>query len=76
MKLNENIKDINENNLTANLEVKGANDEIKELIISFNKMLAKLDNAFDSQKRFNSSVAHELKIPLAVIKTNIDVCWT
>lgn len=41
VKLNENIKDINENNLTANLEVKGANDEIKELTISFNKMLAK-----------------------------------
>lgn len=73
VRLNENIKDINENNLTANLEVKGSNDEIKELTISFNKMLAKLDNAFESQKRFNSSIAHELKTPLAVVKTNIDV---
>lgn len=73
VKLNENIKDINENNLTTNLEVNGANDEIKELTISFNKMIAKLDNAFASQKRFNSSIAHELKTPLAVIKTNIDV---
>lgn len=36
-------------------------------------MIAKLENAFASQKRFNSSVAHELKTPLAVIKTNIDV---
>lgn len=36
-------------------------------------MIAKLDNAFESQKRFNASVAHELKTPLAVIKTNIDV---
>ncbi|SCK04419.1 Sensor protein CpxA [uncultured Clostridium sp.] len=71
--LNENIKKINEDNLTCNLKVEGPKDEIKELTISFNKMLAKLDNAFTSQKRFNSSVAHELKTPLAVIKTNIDV---
>ena len=73
VELNKNIKKINEDNLNSNLSIKGANDEIKELTISFNKMIAKLENAFSSQKRFNSSVAHELKTPLAVIKTNIDV---
>ena len=73
VELNKNIKKINEDNLNSNLNIKGANDEIKELTISFNKMIAKLENAFASQKRFNSSVAHELKTPLAVIKTNIDV---
>lgn len=73
VELNKNIKKINEDNLNSNLSIKGANDEIKELTISFNKMIAKLENAFASQKRFNYSVAHELKTPLAVIKTNIDV---
>ena len=73
VELNKNIKKINEDNLNSNLSIKGANDEIKELTISFNKMIAKLENAFASQKSFNSSVAHELKTPLAVIKTNIDV---
>lgn len=73
VELNKNIKKINEDNLNSNLSIKGANDEIKELTISFNKMMEKLENAFASQKRFNSSVAHELKTPLAVIKTNIDV---
>lgn len=73
VELNKNIKKINEDNLNSNLSIKGANDEIKELTISFNKMIAKLENSFSSQKRFNSSVAHELKTPLAVIKTNIDV---
>ncbi|MBZ9685191.1 HAMP domain-containing histidine kinase [Clostridium estertheticum] len=71
--LNENIKNISENNLLANLEVQGPHDEIKELTISFNQMLAKLNNAFTSQKRFNASVAHELKTPLAAMKINIDV---
>lgn len=73
VKLNTNIKKINEDNLSCNLDIEGPQDEIKELTISFNKMIAKLDNAFESQKRFNASVAHELKTPLAVIKTNIDV---
>lgn len=36
-------------------------------------MLAKLENAATTQKRFNAAVAHELKTPLAVIKTQIDV---
>lgn len=71
--LNRNIKEINANNLLSNLNLKGPNDEIKELKMSFNQMIARLNNAFNSQKRFNSHVAHELKTPLAVIKTNIEV---
>jgi signal transduction histidine kinase len=71
--LNENIKNISGNNLLANLEVQGPQDEIKELTISFNQMLAKLNNVFTSQKRFNATVAHELKTPLAAMKINIDV---
>ncbi|WP_097028632.1 sensor histidine kinase [Clostridium peptidivorans] len=71
--LNRNIREINANNLLSNLNLKGPNDEIKELKMSFNQMIARLNNAFNSQKRFNSHVAHELKTPLAVIKTNIEV---
>lgn len=47
--------------------------EVRELTHSFNTMLAKLENAATTQKRFNAAVAHELKTPLAVIKTQIDV---
>ena len=72
-KLNENIKSINENNLLVHLDIEGPHDEIKELTYSFNQMLDKLNHAFSSQKRFNANVAHELKTPLTVMKTNIDV---
>lgn len=47
--------------------------EVRDLTYSFNTMLAKLENAATTQKRFNAAVAHELKTPLAVIKTQIDV---
>lgn len=71
--LNVVIKEINENNLNYSLDTSGPKNEITDLSISFNKMLAKLNQAFSSQKRFNSSIAHELKTPLAIIHTNIDV---
>lgn len=71
--LNENIKKVNTSNLTSNLSFDGPQDEIKELAISFNSMLAKLENAFSSQKRLNTSIAHELKTPLAVVRANIDI---
>lgn len=71
--LNNNIKKVNANNLLSISSTDGPRDEIKELIISFNSMLAKLENAFSSQKRFNASVAHELKTPLAVMKANMEV---
>jgi signal transduction histidine kinase len=69
----ESIKCVNAHNLTSYLPVDGPEDEIREMAMSFNSMLAKLENAFSLQKRFNASMAHELKTPLAVIKTNIDI---
>ncbi|WP_312368589.1 sensor histidine kinase [Lachnoclostridium sp.] len=71
--LSRKIKDVNSHNLTEALPMAGPNDEIKELTLSFNSMLSKLENAFSSQQRFNVNVAHELKTPLAVLKLNIDV---
>jgi len=72
-KLNDNIRRAGTENDSTNLSVEGPRDEVRELTVSFNAMLAKLNNSVLSQKRFNASVAHELKTPLAIIKANIDV---
>ena len=72
-KLNENIRKAGNEVDSTNLSVEGPRDEVRELTVSFNAMLAKLNNSALSQKRFNASVAHELKTPLAIIKANIDV---
>jgi len=72
-KLNENIRKAGNEVDSTNLSVEGPRDEVLELTVSFNAMLAKLNNSVLSQKRFNASVAHELKTPLAIIKANIDV---
>lgn len=49
------------------------NDEVGQLIQSFNKTLERLEDLFDSQKRFISDVSHELRTPLTVIKGNVDL---
>ncbi|MGL4799133.1 MAG: sensor histidine kinase [Cellulosilyticaceae bacterium] len=71
--LSHQVQTINETNWSTHLEVQGPHDEIQELAFSFNQMIAKLNNVFISQKRFNARVAHELKTPLTAIKTNIDL---
>lgn len=72
-KLSREIKSINEHNLSKNIVVPKSNDEISDVAVSFNQMLAKLNRAFKNQKLFTQNVAHELKTPLASVMANIDV---
>jgi signal transduction histidine kinase len=47
-------------NLGQRLELSGPNDELKELGDTFDQMLARLDAAFESQRRFVANASHEL----------------
>ncbi len=71
--LNEQVKNINVHNLSETLDVPATKDEIAELTQSFNEMTDKLNEAFLMQQRFSTSAAHELRTPLAVLQTKIDV---
>ena len=72
-RLSQEVNQIEVQNLSEALEVPATNDEISRLTISFNKMLARLDEAFTAQKQFSANAAHELRTPLAVIQTNLEV---
>jgi signal transduction histidine kinase len=50
-----------------------ANDEISDLVESFNQTLERLETLFISQQRFLADVSHELRTPLTVIKGNVDL---
>ena len=71
--LDEKMKQINEDNLNQRIEITGGNNEVVSLSKSFNIMLTRLEKSFANQKRFVANVTHELKTPLTIIKTNIEV---
>jgi signal transduction histidine kinase len=47
------------------------NDEIGEVILTFNQTLVRLERLFTAQRRFLADVSHELRTPLTVIKGNV-----
>jgi len=72
-KLNKAATKINAQNLNTEIEHEDVGDEISELIDNFNKMTSRLHGSFESQKQFVENASHELKTPLAVIQTNLDL---
>ena len=59
--------------LDQRIRYDGADDEVAELAATFDAMLDRLGEAFDSQRRFVANASHELRTPLAVMRTEIDV---
>lgn len=53
------------------LEQSGPLDEIGRLAITFNTMLARLQSAYHTQRRFVADASHELRTPLTSIRGNL-----
>lgn len=66
-------RDIQATDLSRRIALRGPPDELKELADTFDAMITRLDEAFESQRRFIQEASHELRNPLAVIRTNLDV---
>jgi len=66
-------KDIQATDLSRRINLGGPQDELRELADTFDDMLGRIDEAFESQRDFIHEASHELRNPLAVIRTNLDV---
>ena len=64
---------ISQDNLHERLALAGPNDELKELGDTIDGLLARLEAAFEAQRRFVANASHELRTPLARIRTALDV---
>ncbi|MFC9973196.1 sensor histidine kinase [Spirillospora sp. NPDC127200] len=55
------------------LALDGPPDEVKDLADTFDRMLDRLEQAFDAQRRFVANASHELRTPLTINRTVLEV---
>nr|WP_231619008.1 HAMP domain-containing sensor histidine kinase [Nonomuraea sp. SBT364] len=55
------------------IDLKGPDDELKELADTFDDMLTRLNVAFDAQRRFVANASHELRTPLTINRTVLEI---
>lgn len=66
--MTQTVKDISERNLNLRLNVSGSKNELKELALTFNEMMNRIEEHDNRQKQFVSDASHELRTPIAVIQ--------
>ena len=67
------VRRIQASDLSERIGLGGPDDELKRLADTFDEMLGRVDEAFESQRQFIHEASHELRNPLAVIRTNLEV---
>ncbi|MFF9792031.1 sensor histidine kinase [Streptomyces bacillaris] len=66
-------RSLSERTLHERIASSGPDDELKELGETLDALLARLEKAFDSQRRFIANASHELRTPLATQRAAIQV---
>jgi heavy metal sensor kinase len=64
---------INDRNLDVRLPIAQTKDEIAHLSETLNQMLARVESGVRSIRDFTANAAHELRTPLALIRTEVEV---
>ncbi len=66
-------REIEATDLSRRIRLGGPHDEMRDLADTFDAMLDRLDRGVRTQRRFVEDASHELRNPLAVIRTTLDV---
>ncbi len=67
------LQKIETEQLEKRLTIYTAKDEINELSCVINEMLSRLENSFNQTRQFTTDASHELRTPIAIMKTGIEV---
>lgn len=66
-------RQIQASDLSRRIALDGPDDELKRLADTFDDMLERLDTAFTSQRQFLADTSHDLRTPLTVIRSNVEL---
>ncbi len=71
--ITDKLKRVSSENLTERVKKPNTGDEIEELAETFNTMLARISEAFDRERMLIGDLAHELKTPLATLRSGVEI---
>ncbi|WP_108945698.1 histidine kinase dimerization/phospho-acceptor domain-containing protein [Shewanella halifaxensis] len=71
--LSEKVAQVEAGTLHNRLDTESVPTEIISLITRLNQLLARLEKSFERERQFNNDLAHELRTPLAAIRTTSEV---
>jgi signal transduction histidine kinase len=71
--MSSRARGISERNLHERLALDGPDDELKELANTFDGLLGRLEAAFESERRFVANASHELRTPITLERTLVEV---
>jgi heavy metal sensor kinase len=66
-------REIGEKDLSRRIAMPLPDDELGRLAQTFNGMLDRIEDAFQRQRQFTADAAHELRTPLSIMQTGLDV---
>lgn len=67
------VNEISSSNLAQRIDGSENKDELGQLAATFNRLLERLEEAFEAQKRFISNASHELSTPLTSLSSQLQV---
>jgi heavy metal sensor kinase len=59
--------------LSRRLPGEEAGDEVGRMVVAFNRLLERLDAAFQRERRFTADAAHELRTPLTILRGEVEL---
>lgn len=71
--ITETAASISSQNLEKRVPINKTEDEISKLALTFNEMISRLDDTFNSQQRFIADASHDLRTPLTVVQMELEL---
>jgi len=71
--IDQTVRRIGSHTLTERLHLRNTDDELDRLSVTINQMLERLESAFRLVVQFTADASHELRTPVAIIRTTAEV---